>query len=55
MSKAYRILICIGILTVDLVVFFLPLTALFLIYIIIINPLWFKEFLKTLDKEQQYN
>jgi hypothetical protein len=55
MSKAYRILLCIGILTVDLVVFFLPLTALFLIYIIICNPLWFREFLKTLDKEPEYH
>jgi hypothetical protein len=55
MSKAYRILLCIGILAVDLVVFFLPLTALFLIYIIYLNPPWFREFLKSLDKEPEYN
>jgi hypothetical protein len=55
MSNTYRILLCIGILAVDLVVFFLPLTALFLIYIIIYNPLWFREFLKTLDKEPEHH
>lgn len=55
MSKAYRILLCIGILAVDSITFFLPLTALFLIYIILYNPLWFREFLKTLDKEPEYH
>ena len=38
MSKKQRILICVIILLVDLVVFFLPLTAIFLIYIIFQNP-----------------
>lgn len=49
MRMAHRILICIGILLVDLIVFFLPLTALFLIYIILANPPWFREFLEKLD------
>ena len=47
---AKRILLCIGILLVDLAVFALPLTALFLIYILIINPPWFKDFLNRLDE-----
>ncbi len=49
MSK--RILICLGILAIDLLIFFLPLTALFLIYILLYNPPWFREFLNNLDKE----
>ncbi|GEM_PF-402534 len=49
-SLANRILLSAGILTVDLVVFFLPLTALFLIYILLANPPWFREFLERLDK-----
>ena len=49
MSMAQRILLSAGILAVDLVVFFLPLTALFLIYVIMVNPIWFREFLQKLD------
>jgi hypothetical protein len=49
MSKKQRILICIIILVVDLAVFFLPLTAIFLVYIILQNPPWFREFLQQLD------
>jgi hypothetical protein len=30
-------------------VFFLPLTAFFLIYILMFNPSWFREFLDRLD------
>jgi hypothetical protein len=51
MSMTNRILICLGILVVDLGIFFLPLTALFLIYIILYNPPWFREFLKGLNKQ----
>jgi hypothetical protein len=50
MSMTNKILLSIGILLVDLVVFFLPLTALFLIYILFYNPPWFRGFLDTLDK-----
>ena len=50
MSMINRILLCLGILMVDLVIFFLPLTALFLIYILLYNPRWFREFLDGLDK-----
>ena len=50
MSKTKRILLAVGILLVDLIVFFLPLTALFLIYIIVYNPPWFRDFLNNLDQ-----
>jgi hypothetical protein len=48
MSFNQRILVCIGIILIDLVVFFLPLTALFLAYIVLYNPPWFREFLQRL-------
>jgi hypothetical protein len=51
MSIMNRILISLGILVVDLVIFFFPLTAFFLIYIIFYNPPWFREFLEGLDKK----
>lgn len=50
MSMQNRILICIGILLVDLIVFILPLTALFLIYILLANPPWFREFLQQINQ-----
>ena len=49
MSKKQRIMICVIILLLDLVVFFLPLSAIFLVYIIMVNPPWFREFLQQLD------
>lgn len=49
MTMTKRILLCIAILLVDLAVFALPLTALFLIYILIVNPPWFRDFLNHLD------
>lgn len=49
MTMTKRILLCIAILLVDLAVFALPLTALFLIYILIANPPWFRDFLNRLD------
>jgi hypothetical protein len=53
MSKKQRILICVIILLLDLAVFFLPLTAIFLIYIIMQNPPWFRDFLEQLDQPNQ--
>ena len=50
MSFTQRILLSIGILLIDLIVFFLPLTALFLVYIILANPVWFREFLQDLNQ-----
>ena len=56
MTMTHRILLCIVILLVDLAVFALPLTALFLIYILIANPPWFREFLNRLaDAENSHN
>ena len=49
MNMTNRILLSIAILLVDLGVFFLPLTAFFLIYILMFNPAWFREFLDRLD------
>ena len=46
LSYSQRILLCVGIVLIDLIVFFLPLTALFLVYIILVNPPWFREFLQ---------
>jgi len=46
LSYSQRILLCVGIVLIDLLVFFLPLTALFLVYIILVNPPWFREFLQ---------
>jgi hypothetical protein len=53
MSMKNRILLSLAILLVDLGVFFLPLTALFLIYILLYNPPWFREFLDNLDKSPE--
>jgi len=52
MSMSMRILLAAGILLVDLLVFFLPLTAFFIIYILLFNPPWFRDFLDKLDKDQ---
>ena len=52
MSMSNRVLLALGVVALDLVVFFVPLTAVFLAYILIYNPPWFKEFLNTLDAGQ---
>ncbi len=49
MNMTNRIILSIAILLVDLGVFFLPLTAFFLIYILLFNPAWFREFLDRLN------
>ncbi len=50
MTMTKRILLSIGIMLVDLAVFALPLTALFLIYILIVNPPTFRDFLSRLNE-----
>ena len=45
MSLNQRILIAVLVLLADLVIFFFPLTAVFLAYILIFNPPWFRDFL----------
>ena len=52
MSMFHRVLLSAGILTLDLVVFFFPLTAVFLVYVILINPPWFRDFLQNLDQRR---
>jgi len=49
MKMPKRILLASGILLIDLVMFYLPLTALFLAYILIYNPPWFREFLNEIN------
>ncbi len=49
MSLLTRILICVGIVLSHLVIFF-PMAELFLVYIILFNPPWFREFLDGLSK-----
>ncbi len=55
MTMTQRILLSLGILLVDLIVFYLPLTAFFLIYILIVNPPWFRNFLNNLDRPSGTN
>lgn len=53
MNLTSRIILSVVILAVDLLIFFLPLTAIFLIYIIMFNPPWFREFLTHLDHPEK--
>ena len=50
LNSTQRVLLAAVVLLVDLVVFFFPLTAVFLAYIILFNPAWFREFLDRLDR-----
>jgi len=49
MTMPQRILLAIGVIVLDSVVFFLPLSAFFLAYVILYNPPWFREFLQKLE------
>lgn len=53
MSLTNRILLATAILLLDLVVFVFPLTAVFLAYILIFNPPWFREFINHLDPAEK--
>jgi hypothetical protein len=55
MSMINRVLLALGVIALDLVVFFVPLTAVFTAYILIYNPPWFREFLSTLDSGRGKN
>ena len=55
MSLTNRILLASLVLLLDLVVFFFPLTAIFIAYVIIFNPPWLKEFVLRLDKPDRKN
>ncbi|ADE14999.1 hypothetical protein Nhal_1886 [Nitrosococcus halophilus Nc 4] len=52
MNIYVRLIICLGIIVLQYVALFLPLTELFLIYILLFNPRWFREFLNNLDKNR---
>ena len=48
MNIIYRLLICLGLIAVHYVGIFLPITEMFLIYIILFNPKWFRDFLNNM-------
>ncbi|MBW1955289.1 MAG: hypothetical protein JRI76_02700 [Deltaproteobacteria bacterium] len=48
MSMTQRVLIAGAVLALDLVVFFFPLAAVFVAYVLIVNPPWFRDFLDRL-------
>lgn len=50
MPMVQRILLAAGVLLLDLLIFFLPLTAVFLAYVILVNPPWVRLFLERLDR-----
>jgi hypothetical protein len=50
MQKKQRVILAGVILAADLVVFFLPLAAIFLAYILIFNPPWFRDFINNLGE-----
>ena len=50
MTMLQRILVAALVLLADLVIFFFPLSAVFLAYIIICNPLWFREILNHMNQ-----
>ena len=46
MNIGYRILICLGIIILHFAAFAIPVTELFVIYIILFNPRWFREMMR---------
>lgn len=50
MQKTQRYILAGVVLGVDLIVFFLPLAAIFLAYVLIFNPPWFRDFINNLDR-----
>lgn len=48
-----RILLAVAILAIDLLLFFLPLSAIFLAYVLIANPPWFRDYLNNLNRPTQ--
>jgi len=51
MKIFYRILISAGLIVLHYVGIVLPLTEFFMIYIILFNPKWFRDFLNNMAKE----
>ena len=50
-----RVLLALGVVVLDFAVFVVPLTAVFMAYILIYNPPWFREFINSLDARQGKN
>jgi hypothetical protein len=50
-----RVLLALGVVALDLAVFVVPLTAVFMAYILVYNPPWFREFINSLDAGQGKN
>lgn len=48
MNIFYRLLICLGLVALHYIGFILPLTEIFVIYILLFNPRWFRDFLNGL-------
>jgi len=44
-----RILLVVGLLVLHYVLIFLPLAEMFIVYIVLFNPRWFRNFLDNLD------
>jgi hypothetical protein len=49
MSQFSRLVLALAIVLVDWAVFFVPLSGLFIAYVITTNPPWVRDFLKRLD------
>lgn len=49
MGMTQRVALAVGIVLLDSIIFFIPLTAFFMGYIVVFNPPWFKDFLFRLD------
>jgi len=48
-SQLSRLLLALVIVVVDAAIFFVPLAALFIAYVIVANPPWVRDFLHGLD------
>lgn len=49
LTMTQRVLLAIVVLLLDSAVFFFPITAVFLAYVIIYNPPWFRDFMARLE------
>ncbi len=51
-NQLQRLLLAIAIIAVDAALFVVPFAALFLAYVIVANPKWFRDFLNGLDRSE---
>ncbi len=47
-----RVLLVVGLLALHYALVFLPIAEMFIVYIILVNPRWFRKFLDNLDKPE---